>query len=79
MNVKKDDLFTNGNLEGNSDEIFANISHVIRMSDSGYIDGRFEPLLHQYVVSLSKTLSQHYFSRLSCQMSTICLIPLRRK
>ena len=29
-----------------------------------------EPQLHQYVVSLSKTLYPHCFCRLSCEMST---------
>ena len=42
------------------------IGHVIKMLASGYRDGRFEPRLDQYAVLLSKILSLHYFSRLSC-------------
>ena len=39
------------------------------MSVSGYRGKRFEPR-QQYVVSLSKTLYPHCFSRLSCEMIT---------
>ena len=46
------------------------IGHVVRMSVSGYRGRRFESRQHQYVVSLSKTLYRHCFSRLSCEMST---------
>ena len=35
----------------------------------GYRGRRFEPR-QQYVVSLSKRLYPHYFSRLSCEVST---------
>ena len=45
------------------------IGHVVMMSVSGYRGRRFKPR-HQYVVSLSKTLYPHCFSRLSCEMST---------
>ena len=45
------------------------IGHVVMMSVPGYRDRWFEPWLHQYVVSLSKTLYLHCFSRLSCEMS----------
>ena len=46
------------------------IGHVGKMSDSGYSDRRPKPRLHQYIVSLSKTLNPHCFGRLSCEMST---------
>ena len=45
------------------------IGRLARMSVSGYRGSRFEPR-QQYVVSLSKTLYPHCFSRLSCEMST---------
>ena len=45
------------------------IGRLARMSVSGYRGRRFEPR-QQYVVSLSKTLNPHCFSRLSCAMST---------
>ena len=45
------------------------IGRLVRMSVSGYRGRRFEPR-HLYVVSLSKTLFPHCFSRLSCEMST---------
>ena len=41
------------------------------MSVSGYTDRRLKTWLHQYVVSLSRTLHPHCFSRLSCEMSII--------
>ena len=54
--------------------------HMIRVLDSAgstlvewgrqQQQQRFKPRLHQYVVSLSKTLNPHCFSRLSCEMST---------
>ena len=50
--------------------IVEHIGHVGKMSVSGYGDGRFNPLLHQYIVSLSETLNPQYFCRLSCEMST---------
>ena len=40
------------------------------MSVSEYSDRRFKPRQHQYVVSMSKTLNPHCFSRLSCEMCT---------
>ena len=45
------------------------IGRLARMSASGYRGRRFEPR-QQYVVSLSKILNMHFFSRLSCEMST---------
>ena len=42
---------------------------LARMSVFGYRGRLFEPR-QQYVVSLSKTLYPHCFSRLSCEMST---------
>ena len=45
------------------------IGRLVIMSVSGYRGRLFEPR-HQYVVSLSKTLYQHCFSRLSCEMTT---------
>ena len=45
------------------------IGRLVRISFSGYRGRRFEPR-HHYVVSLSKTLYPHCFSRLSCGMST---------
>ena len=51
-------------------QVVSAISHVVRMSVYGYRGRRFEPRQHQYVVSLSKTLYPHCFSRLSCEMST---------
>ena len=47
-----------------------NIGHVSKISVSGYGDRRFKTLLHQYVVSLSKTLNPHCFCRLNCEIST---------
>ena len=44
------------------------IGHVGKVSVSGYSDQRYKPRLHQYVVSLSKTLNPYCFSRLSCEM-----------
>ena len=44
---------------------------VVRMSVSGNRGCKFKSR-HQYVVSLSKTLYLHCFSRLSCKMSTRC-------
>ena len=41
------------------------------MSVCGHKGQRFEPLQHQYVVSLGKTLNPHCYSRLSCELSTI--------
>ena len=46
------------------------IGHVVRMSVSGYSGRLFKTRQHQYVVSLSKTLYPHFFSRLSCEIST---------
>ena len=43
-------------------ENIKHIGHVDKMSVSGYISRRFKPRLHQYVVSLSKTLYLHCFS-----------------
>ena len=45
------------------------IGRLARMSVSGYRGRRFEPR-QQHVVSLSKILHLHCFSRLSCEMST---------
>ena len=42
---------------------------LVRMSASGYRGRWLEPR-NQHVVSLSKTLYPHCFSRLSCEMST---------
>ena len=42
---------------------------ITMMSVSGYRGRRFE-LRQQYVISLSKILYLHCFSRLSCEMST---------
>ena len=50
-------------------DIYIDIGLVVRMSVSGY-RGRLFKFRHQYVVSLSKTLYLHCFSRLSCKMST---------
>ena len=47
-----------------------NIGHVDKISVSGYRGQRFKPQVHQYVVSLSKILNLHCFSRISCEMST---------
>ena len=52
--------------------VFSKLEHIgwlARMSVSGCRGRRFEPR-QQYVVSLSKTLYPHCFSRLSCEMST---------
>ena len=38
------------------------IGQVDRMPVSGYRGRRFEPRQHQYVVSMSKTLHQHFIS-----------------
>ena len=43
-----------------------NIGQVGEMSVNGYSDRRFKPRMHQYVVSLSKIINLHCFSRLSC-------------
>ena len=43
---------------------------VGKMSFYGYSDLQFKPCMGQYVVSLSKTLYPHCYSRLSCEMST---------
>ena len=48
-------------------ELLEDIGHVGKISVSGYSDQRFKSRLHQYVVSLSKTLNPHC---LSCEMST---------
>ena len=64
-NVMKKDF---GNIDHND------IGHVVRLSVSGYRGLRFEPR-HQYFVSLSKTLYQHCFSRISCEMSTRLIHP----
>ena len=45
------------------------IGHVFKMSVSGYSDRHFKPLLHQFAVSLSKTLIPQCVSRLNCLMS----------
>ena len=50
--------------------VLEHIGHVCKMSVSGYIDRQFKPCLHQYVVSLSKTLNLHFFSQLSWELST---------
>ena len=50
--------------------MLGHIGHVVKMSVTEYRDRRFEPRHHQHVVSLSKTLSPHCFSRLSYEMST---------
>ena len=50
--------------------ILEHIGYVAKMSVSGYRDRWLEPWLHQYVVSMSKTLNPHCFSRLNCEMST---------
>ena len=49
--------------------ILEHIGRLARMSVSGYRGRQFEPR-QQYVVSLSKTLYPHCFSRLSYEMST---------
>ena len=46
------------------------IGHVVKMSVSGCRYRRFEPRLHQNVVSLSRKHNPHCFSRLSCEMSS---------
>ena len=46
------------------------IGHVYKMPVYGYNRQRFQPLLHQYGVSLSKTFNPHCFSRLSLEVST---------
>ena len=50
-----------------------NIGHRGKKSVSGYKDRRFKLRLHQYVVSMSKTLYSHRLSRLSSQISTRCV------
>ena len=50
--------------------LLEHISHVVKMSVSGYRYRWFGPRLLQYVVSLSKTFNPHCCSRLSCEMST---------
>ena len=42
--------------------IMEHIVRVATMSVFGYSDRRFKPRLHQYVVSLSRTLNPHYSS-----------------
>ena len=49
--------------------ILEHIGRLVRMSVSGYRGRRFEPR-HLYVVSLSKALYTHCFSRLICELST---------
>ena len=59
-------------LAGDVDSVAAkleDIGRVVRMLVSGYRGRRFEPR-QQYVVSLSKTLYPHCFSRLICELST---------
>ena len=51
--------------------LLEHIGRVVRMPVSGYRGRRFEHR-QQDVVSLSKTLYPHCFSRLSCEMSTRC-------
>ena len=46
------------------------IGHAGKMSVSGYSDQWFKPRLHQYAMSLNKTLIPHCFSRLCCEKST---------
>ena len=53
----------------NNNDNNKHIGRLVRMSVSGYRGKLFEPR-QQYVVSLSKTLYQHCFSRLSCEMRT---------
>ena len=47
------------------------IGLVVEMSVSGYRDLTVQTPAHQYIVCLSKTLSPHCVSRLSCEMSTM--------
>ena len=58
----------NSNLFNNNNNM-EHIGYVVRMSVSGYRGCRFETR-NQYVVSFSKILCPHCFSRLSCEMST---------
>ena len=51
------------------DSYCEHIGRLVRISVSGYRGRRFEPR-QQYVVSLSKILYLHCFSRLSCEIST---------
>ena len=50
------------------DSAVKHIGHAVKMSVSGYRGWQFKSR-HQYVVSLSKALYLHCFSRLSCEMS----------
>ena len=46
------------------------IGHVVKMSAYGYSTGWFKHQLHQYIVTLSKTLNPHCFSQLSGEMGS---------
>ena len=46
------------------------IIHMVKMSVSGYCNRLLKRRLHQYIVSLTKTLNFHCFSRLRCEIST---------
>ena len=55
-------------ITNNYNYFLEHIGYECEMSNSGYSNERLKLQLLQYVVSLSKALNLHWFSRLSCEM-----------